>query len=151
MTQAIPTAGASPVVIVSINYGDGWAQLFDNHALGWLVDEAAAVAPVPVVIGSMPPAAGDAASPQWGQFIAPYLLVPDVSRKNFYDFLTWLATGDGSSEPRKIGSGLTLDTALINGYQQWASANPGWAFDGEPPSPPARSGKKKDDEPARRR
>ena len=140
MTLAIPAATPAPV-IVSVSYsGDAvtWAKLFDNQALGWLVDESGGTAPVPLMIGTLPPAAeSDIASPQWGEFVDPYIAIPDQARMEFSEFLTWLATNNGAS--RKLGSGL-LSPALANHYQQWAALNPDLAFEGDPPAadePPA--------------
>jgi hypothetical protein len=116
--QAIPVV--SETIIVSVSYADTWCKLFDNEAVGWLVDETGTESPEPVVLGTLPPAGEESGGPpQWGRFVDPYIVIPDHSRMAFGEFLTWLAT----SYSLKIASGM-LYPALANYFTQWASQNP---------------------------
>jgi hypothetical protein len=146
MTLAIPAYG--DLIIVSIEYapnGLDWCRIFDNHALGWLVDETTPIppskstrkpsepppettgahVPFPIILGSMPVPAPDTSpilSPQWAKFKDPAILVPDMLRAALPDFLTWLACNNGAQRP--IISQIALHSALFNGYNDWAAANP---------------------------
>jgi hypothetical protein len=141
----------SPVIIISIEYpGDDarrWARLYDNQALGWIVDEnmpvpqkpAAPISPqpYPLIIGSFPLPATDTnpiISPQWCKYDGPALFVPDVLRSTFSEFLTWLATNNGAHRP--LQARFVVHSDLMNGFNDWAAANPDLVFDGEPPPPP---------------
>ena len=155
MTLAIPAVG--DVIILSMEYaadGLSWVRLWDNHALGWLIDETVVEAPVsrakplppavtdkhaplPLILGSLAALAPDTSpilSPQWGKFVAPVsVFIPDMVRVRLPDFLTWLATNNGARRP--IGSMLGgLSTPLLNGYDQWCRDNADLCFKGEPPS-----------------
>jgi len=153
MTLAIPAVGE--LLIISVEYapdGLSWCRIWDNHCLGWLVDETTAVeappayrklpevtgqhAPVPIILGSLAALAPDTTpviSPQWGKFHAPPAVVflPDLARMRLSDFLTWLATNNGAHRP--IGTMLALSGSLLNGYRVWAGENPALAFAGDPP------------------
>jgi hypothetical protein len=152
MALAIPAVGE--IIIVSIEYapdGLSWARLWDNHALGWLIEEPAPIAtsrakpqppdttgknaPIPVVLGSLAEPAPDTApvlSPQWAKYAQPAVFVPDLLRASLHDFLTWLATNNGARRP--IGSMLGLSIPLLNGFNQWALDNPALSFKGDPPA-----------------
>jgi hypothetical protein len=121
---AIP--GDAAQIIVSCNYdptGLEWVDLFDNPALGWLVDEDTSEA-VPVVVGTAPPPAADTGavlSPTWAHFADESLYVPDVWRGQLIDFFTWLATNNGAQ--RKVRANFRsgrLKTAM----EQWGQQNP---------------------------
>src|SRR4249920_3491250 len=152
MTLAIPAVGE--VIILSMEYapdGLSWVRLWDNHCLGWLVDETAAApppaavrkvpdvtgahAPLPVILGALatpPPDTTPVISPQWGKFThyPSVVFLPDLARMELDDFLTWLATNNNARRP--IGSMLALSVPLKNGYHTWAAANPDLAFSGDP-------------------
>jgi hypothetical protein len=64
----LPRVVIGEVVIVSIEHpaeGVSWAKLFDNYAIGWLVDEAGEAQPAPLLIGTrpLPATPSDIASP----------------------------------------------------------------------------------------
>jgi hypothetical protein len=154
MTLAIPAVG--DVIILSIEYapdGLSWARLWDNHALGWLIDETVVAPPVtrakppdpvvtgkfapfPLILGSMAVPAPDTSpviSPQWGKFVHPpaAVFIPDLLRLSFSDFLTWLATNNGVRRP--LGQMVGLSNTLLNGFNQWSASNPTLSFQGDPP------------------
>jgi hypothetical protein len=153
MTLAIPAVGE--IIVLSMEYaadGVSWVRLWDNHALGWLVDETLVEpppadtrkqpvvtgqhAPFPLILGSLavpPPDTTPIISPQWGKYThsPSVVFIPDIARMELRDFLTWLATNNGARRP--IGSMLALSVPLRNGYGTWAAANPSLAFTGDPP------------------
>jgi hypothetical protein len=110
-------------VIVSMNYdptGLAWVALFDNSALGWSVDDLDPSHPVPVMIGSLPPAAPDTApvlSPQWAVYQAGYIVVPDVIRMLPSDFFEWLRSNNGAV--RQVQSQMKYYD-LVNAFGQWS-------------------------------
>jgi hypothetical protein len=171
MTLAIPATGE--VIILSMEYapdGVSWCRLWDNHALGWLVDEGIVAlptadaapdpnkpavtgqhAPIPIILGSLAAPAPETPpilSPQWAKYDHPAVFVPDMARLTLHDFLTFLARNNGAARP--LGSMIGLSNTLRNGYDVWALDNPTLAFKGEPPpsgpapSPPVtRSGNRR--------
>jgi len=125
MAMVIPATG----LIVSIEYdlddATLWARLYDNSLQGWVVDEAAAKLDKPLIIGSLTTAATTGApiiSPQWVSWLAPSIIVPDLWRGSFAEFLTWLATNNGAHRP--LEGRFRLATDLYNGWTAWAQANP---------------------------
>jgi hypothetical protein len=144
--MVIPAADAT-IIIVSIEYpADGlkWVRLYDNHALGWIVDETMPVPmkpappvspqPYPLIVGSFPTPAPDTSpiiSPQWCKCVGPNILVPDLWRGTILEFFAWLATNNGARRP--IGANFVLHSTLLNNYAAWAQSNPDLAFSGPPP------------------
>jgi hypothetical protein len=156
MTVAIPASGE--IIILSMEYdptGLAWVRLYDNHALGWLVDEVMGAPIVPLyAAGDVPgfrkpvttgaravsdhprPLAQPAptprpSSPQWAKFADPVVFVPDPCGCGLPDFLTWLATNNRAQ--RVIGSMLGLDRNLLNAYNQWAAKQSCPRFSDDPP------------------
>jgi hypothetical protein len=115
-------------LVVSIEYpadGLAWARLYDNAVHGWLIDDVTGLIKQPSIIGSLPTAAPDTSpilSPQWVEYIAPTIFVPDLWRGSFAEWLTWLATNNGAKRP--LEGRFRIATDLYNGWQAWAQANP---------------------------
>jgi hypothetical protein len=146
--QALPG-----VVILSIEYapnGLDWCRVYDNEAVGWLVEESVPItaasreidprapsvtgqhAPYPLIVGSLAtkaPVTAPIISPQWAKYTDPAVIVPDVARMRLGDFLTWLATNNGAHRP--VSSWFAVSSGLYNGYVTWARANPELTF-GDP-------------------
>jgi hypothetical protein len=140
MTVAL--SAFTDLTIVSIEYaanGLDWARLYDNHAIGWLVDETTPIVapgelkpvttgthePFPIILGSLPvpaPVTAPIQSPQWCKFINPALLIADGARfRNLWDFLTWLATNNGAH--RLLESQFIVEPVLIDEFASWASTH----------------------------
>lgn len=129
--QAIPNTNRSSV-IVSIEYLPDRVVLYDNPALGWLVDETGAEEPTPIVIGQLPAPSGDpVGSPQWAVFTDPAMLVPDRWRRSAADFYSWLS----GSDERRLEARFAALAGLVNSFDRWAVPAK-WAF----LAAPARSG-----------
>jgi hypothetical protein len=151
MTLAITEA--KEVIILSIEYaanGLDWARLYDNHALGWLVDEtttavppaadaetAAATdprkppsttgshAPFPIILGSLPvpaPITDPIQSPQWAKFADPIVLIPDGARFKVDEFFWWLATNGGARRP--LAANFALSEGLHTAFIMWTEIHP---------------------------
>jgi hypothetical protein len=140
MTVALPAY--ADLIIVSVEYaanGLDWARLYDNHALGWLIDETTPIpadmadtrapphttgahAPFPIILGSLPvpaPPTAPIQSPQWCKFVNSAMLIADGGRfSSLSDFLTWLATNNGAQ--RLLQSQFIIESALIDGFTDWA-------------------------------
>jgi len=123
--------------LISVNYdptGLAWADMFDNVVLGWAVDDATAV-PLPVIIGSLPPAApatDPVVSPQWANLWedatgSGNVLIPDIWRGNLMGLFDWLATNNGAT--RKVRGNFVKD-ALATAWGQWAAQHPDLVWDG---------------------
>jgi hypothetical protein len=149
--MVIPAFGE--IVIISVEYaadGLAWARLYDNHALGWIVDETMPVplkpapplspAPYPLIVGNFPmpaPDTGAILSPQWCKFIGGTriggtgsggaVIVPDLWRGQLPGFLTWLATNNGAR--RQLQPQFVVHAALIQGFRVWAARNPSLVLD----------------------
>ena len=145
-------AGAG--IIISVEYapdGLAWARLYDSLLLGWYVDHeppwtpppepigqvpvvAPGEPPVPAIIGHLlaeaPPT--PMLSPQWAQYVAPNVFVPDLWRGTSSQFFTWIATNNGMFRP--LASALLVDNGLQQAFSLWASENPALAFTGDPPT-----------------
>jgi hypothetical protein len=126
--QVMPST-LSGGVLISVEYdstGLGWCRIYDNQVLGWIVDETGAGEPQPQIIGQLPPMlAPDTApviSPQWAVFTSPAVMIPDLWRGSFSDFLDLLATNNGAWRP--IGKRLGHSVTLFNEFDVWARRNP---------------------------
>jgi hypothetical protein len=116
---------------ISVSYdatGLANASLYDNRILGWVVDDAGVIASVPVILGTMPPAAPATApvlSPQWAQAGAAGVGVPNAWRGSLTDFFTWLATNHGAA--RKLQA-FFLNADLARAFAAWRTSNPALAL-----------------------
>ena len=127
--------GAVPAVgdlLITVEYNDDvygepgmvWAILHDNTVLAWLVDEAAAAPPIPVIFGSMAgdgPATGDILSPSWAVRNGATIFIPDMARGSANEFFNFIASNNGAHRPLYAKF---ADTALATEFQQWAGINP---------------------------
>lgn len=126
MTTQI-VANASREILVSMNYdptGKAWVELFDNQPIGWAVDDTDLSHPLPVIIGSLPPAAPDTApiaSPQWAVYGGGVVAVADVVRLPPREFFTWLATNGGAT--RLVRSSM-VSADLNQAFHQWNGGAP---------------------------
>lgn len=150
-TSIIPGTG----IIISVEYapdGLAWARLYDSLLLGWYVDHeppwtpptapiaqtpvvAPGEPPVPAIIGhliALPPPTLPVLSPQWTQYVAPNVFVPDLWRGTTQQFFTWLATNNGARRP--LGSFLLVDASLQMEFSKWAHENPALVLVGDPPT-----------------
>jgi hypothetical protein len=123
-------------LIISCNYdGTGleWVDMFDNPALGWLVDETTGFSN-PIITGSLPPhapATDPILSPQWAHIHIDSVFVPDKWRGGVMNFFTWLATNGGAQ--RKV-RGNFMATNLLYALDSWRQQNPGlWNPEPFPP------------------
>ena len=140
-TQVIPPP--QPTILINCEYnsqiyegaakGLGWVILYDNRVLGWIVDTTTGgKLPIPVIIGSMPPAApdtGDVKSPLWGVRDEAVLKIPDMWRGSIPEFFTWIATNNGAT--RKLYADFS-DAGLAADFNNWRIGNPGMGLT-EPP------------------
>lgn len=140
-TQVIPPP--QPTILVNCEYnpfpwqgmgpGLGWVILYDNRVLGWIVDTTTGgKLPIPSIIGSMPPKAGDTGdvkSPLWAVRDEQIMKIPDMWRGSVAEFFTFLATNNGAT--RKLFADFS-DVGLRHEFDAWSAGNPGIALT-EPP------------------
>lgn len=155
-TVVLPGLPGSAIITFEYDAtGLAWVILHDNAPVCWLVDDTGATPPVPMIIGSMPPAppaTGAVLSPLWGQvFAGGTLFIPDIIRGTPNAVFTWLATNHGAN--RQLYANFAA-TGLAVSWQQWAANNPTRALavppnlapptllEAEPPMMPALRGAK---------
>jgi hypothetical protein len=126
---------ASADLLISIEYNDaptddgaeialGWAILHDNPVLGWGIDETGATPPVPIILGSMPPAApatDPIASPLWAVRDKGTLYIPDMARGSANELFNFVATNNGAT--RKLYADFA-DTNMATAWNEWCRVNP---------------------------
>jgi hypothetical protein len=136
------TPPPQPTILINCEYnsqpyegraaGLGWVILYDNRVLCWIIDTTDQNRPVPSIIGSMPPKAGDTGdvkSPLWAVRDEQVMKVPDMWRGTINEFFTFIATNNGAT--RKLFADFS-DIGLASEFNAWVSRNPGLGLT-EPP------------------
>jgi hypothetical protein len=130
---AIPGGTA---VLISCIYGPdpmAYVMLFDNSVLAWLVDDAGAAPPVPVIIGTQPALTGpDTApvfSPAWAVRDGSTVFIPDIARGSANEFFNFVATNNGAKRPVYTKFS---DFDLATAWNEWRRVNPELALTDPP-------------------
>jgi hypothetical protein len=133
MATAIPDIGGGK--LITFLYHEDSVLMFDNPVQAWIVDETGAAPAKPVILGELPPEAGDTGdiqSPQWAQFVGNAVYIPDKLRTSVAGLFTFLATNNGAH--RKLWPEF-MDPMLQGFYNQWKEGNPDLANDYNPTQP----------------
>lgn len=104
--------------------GADWVILHDNPVMSWIIDEAGATPPIPVILGSMPlapPDTGEVASPPWAVRDKSGIFVPDTMRGSPNEFFNFVASNNGAT--RKLYAEF-MDTNMAIAWNEWSSVNP---------------------------
>ena len=134
MATAIPDIGGGK--LITFLYHEDSVLMFDNPVQAWIVDETGATPAKPIILGELPPAAGDTGdiqSPQWAQFVGNAVYIPDKLRTSVAGLFTYLATNNGAR--RKLWPEF-MDPTLNGFYNQWREGNPDLAAPYNPAEPP---------------
>lgn len=134
--------------IISMEYepvsGLDWADMWDNVVLGWVVDDLPTAElrpaggpdradPQPIVVGSLPPLAPDAAgmvaSPQWVSVYKEGVIMPQLWRGNLPGFFEYLSQNNGAN--RRLRGNFVSDI-IAESWAQWAAQHPEFVWDGVP-------------------
>jgi hypothetical protein len=137
--SAVPSTTGSTLITCVYNdevYGEPgmlWVILHDNPVLAWLIDDAGAAGPAPVILGTMGgagPSTDPILSPPWGVREGNMIFIPDMARGSANDFFNFIAFNNGA---RRALYAKFADTNLTIEFNQWCSANPALALK-EPPN-----------------
>jgi hypothetical protein len=133
MATAIPDIGGGK--LITFLYHEDSVIMFDNPVQAWIIDETGATPAKPIILGELPPAAGDTGdieSPQWAQFVGNAVYIPDKLRTSVAGLFTYLATNNGAH--RKLWPEF-MDPTLNGFYNQWREGNPDLANAYNPAEP----------------
>lgn len=123
-------------IVISFEYepesGVLWADMWDNHVLGWVSDLTTGIPAQPVVIGGLPdfPAIDTApvVTPEWASVRGIEAIAPNQWRGPLYDLFTFLATNNGAQ--RKL-RGNFADATVSNTWDRWAGDHADLVWNGD--------------------